>query len=500
MMKLKLIHKLLIAMFACAALVLVLMTLITRISIGSGFMEFLQQQERNRAELVVPGLSDWYSEHGNWNQLARNPREFHGLVFTALLQTSGTGLEFGPEGTEPQVRGGRRGQRSPGPRQGGRELGPVGSRGGPGPGPLGRNGLVQRVFLLNSDKSPVIGEIPVEFDEDRLLPINVDGTNVGWLGIAEIRGFKLPEEEAFITQLRNNLLIGLGLGLMVAAMLAWLLARHLSQPVNEVAEGIRALAAGNFNFRLDTKGSDEIAKLGDDVNRLSLALSEHETARKRWMSDMAHELRTPLAIISGELEAMADGVRPLNKEHLDSVREEVKHLATLINDLHNLTMTDSGALAYKMQAVDLDDLVQLTADAFDGRAAVKDLDLNYINPDQNIKLKGDEQRLRQLLNNLLDNSVRYTDAGGQVSIKLCKNKQQAILTISDTGPGASAQECERLFERLYRVEGSRNRNLGGSGLGLSICRNIVEAHGGKITAQPGPDGGLLITTSLPLDS
>ena len=499
-MKLKLIHKLLIAMFACAALVLVLNTLITRISIGSGFMDFLQQQERNQVELVVPGLSDWYNEHGNWNELARNPREFHGLVFTALLQTSDAGLEFRPEGTTPQTRGGRRGQRPPGSRQGGRGPGPDGSRERPGPGQLGRNGLPQRVFLLDSDKLPVVGKSPVEIDEEKLLSINVDGTNVGWLGVAEIRGFKLPEEEAFITQLRNNLLVGLGLGLVVAAILAWLLARHLSQPVNEVAEGIRALAAGNFNFRLDTKGSDEIAKLGDDVDRLSLALREHETARRRWMSDMAHELRTPLAIISGELEAMTDGVRPLNKEHLESVREEVRHLAVLIDDLHNLTMTDSGALAYKMRVVELDDLVQLTVDAFDGRAAGKDLDFNYTNPDQNIKLKGDEQRLRQLLNNLLDNSVRYTDAGGRVSIKLCKNKRQAILTISDTGPGASTQECERLFERLYRVEGSRNRNSGGSGLGLSICRNIVEAHGGKITAQPGPDGGLLITTSLPLDS
>jgi two-component system sensor histidine kinase BaeS len=500
MMKLKLIHKLLIAMFACAALVLVLNTLITRIGIGSGFMEFLQQQERNRVELLVPGLSDWYNEHGSWSELARNPREFHGLVFTALLQTSETGLEFRPEGTATQARGGRRGQRSSGPRPGGRGLGPGGPRGGPGPDSLGRNGLPQRVFLLDSDKSPVIGEIPGEFDEDKLLAINADGTNVGWLGVAEIRGFKLPEEEAFITQLRNNLLIGLGLGLVVAAMLAWLLARHLSRPVNEVAEGVRALAAGNFNHRLDTKGSDEIAKLGEDVDRLSVALGEHETARKRWMSDMAHELRTPLSIISGELEAMADGVRPMNKEHLDSVREEVGHLATLIDDLHNLTITDSGALAYKMQAVDLHELVQLTVDSFDGRAAGKNLDINYLNPKQNTKLKGDEQRLRQLVSNLLDNSVRYTDAGGRVSIKLCKNKQQAILTISDTGPGASKQECEQLFERLYRVEGSRNRNSGGSGLGLSICRNIVEAHGGKITAQPGPDGGLLITTSLPLDS
>jgi two-component system sensor histidine kinase BaeS len=342
--------------------------------------------------------------------------------------------------------------------------------------------------------------VPPDLDKDRLLAIGYDGVNVGWLGFVMIRAVELPAEEAFITQLRNNLLVGLAMGLAVAALLAWLLARHLSRPVNEVAEGIRALAAGDFSRRLETRGSDEIAKLGDDVNRLSSALGEHESARKRWMSDMAHELRTPLAIISGELEAMSDGVRPLDKQQLDSVRDEVSQLAVLVNDLHSLTLTDSGALAYKMQRLDFNELVQMTVDSFRSQAAAKDLALEFRNPGQLISLQGDAQRLRQLIRNLLDNAVRYTDRGGRISVMLNKDRQQAILTISDSAPGASKDECERLFERLYRLEGSRNRNSGGSGLGLAICRNIVEAHGGKITAEPGPDGGLLITTSLPLDS
>jgi two-component system sensor histidine kinase BaeS len=342
--------------------------------------------------------------------------------------------------------------------------------------------------------------LPPEFSKDRLLSIRNNGEDVGWLGFAMIRGIELPAEEAFITQLRNNLLIGLGVGLAVAALLAWLLARHLSRPVNEVAEGVRALAAGDFSQRLETRGGDEIAKLGDDVNRLSVALSEHESARKRWMSDMAHELRTPLAIISGELEAMSDGVRPLDKEQLGSVRDEVNQLAALVNDLHSLTLTDSGALAYKMQRLDFNELVQMTVESFRGQAAAKGLALEYPKHEQAISLQGDEQRLRQLLRNLLDNAVRYTDVGGRISVMLKKHKQQALLTISDSAPGASRDECDHLFDRLYRLEGSRNRNSGGSGLGLAICRNIVEAHGGQITAQPGPDGGLLITTALPLDT
>lgn len=498
-MKLKLVHKLLIAIFACTALVLVLMTLVTRAGIGRGFVDFLQQQEHNQVETLVPVLSDWYRDTGSWDSFETNPREFYTLVVTELVPGSESRFALQSDDRPSPPRGGRRGPGPPGSEPGGARPGRLGGPGGPGPGSGLRNSVAQRIFLLDSDKSPIIGSQPPDLEESSLLPVKVEAMVVGWLGVAMIRDVRLPEEEAFIAALRNNLLIGLGIGLAVAALLAWLLARHLSRPVNEVAGGIRSLASGDFDVQVETSGEDEIAKLGDDVNRLSNALSEHETARKRWISDMAHELRTPLSIISGELEAMSDGVRPLNKEQLVSVQEEVKHLASLVDDLHSLTMTDSGALAYKMQNVDLGDLVQLTVDSFAGSAKKKDLKLSYTSPDQAVSLLGDEQRLRQLLRNLLDNSVSYSDGGGSISVMLNENGDRARLTISDTAPGASVEECNLMFERLYRLEDSRNRNSGGSGLGLAICQNIVEAHGGRITAEPGPDGGLMITTILPLE-
>lgn len=501
-MKLKLIHKFLIAMFACTTVVLVLITLVTRASIGRGFMDFLQNQERNRLELLVPELAAWYTDRGDWEDFRDSPRQFYYLMFSSLSEDADTRFAPGPGRAQNQLREGRRGQGFPG-------AGPPAGRGpggeqrpgsGPGGGPGGRIAPAQRVFLLDAAKTPVVGELPPDFDDDYLLPIKVDGHAAGWLGIALIRNFSLPEEEAFIRRLRDNLMLGLGIGLAVAAALAWLLARHLSRPIDTVARGIRAVAGGDFKTRLATGGSDEIARLSEDVNRLSAALGEHEAMRKRAMSDIAHELRTPLAIISGELDAMSDGVRPLDKEQLDSVRDEVRHLAVLVDDLHSLTMTDAGALAYKMVPVNFDDLAQLAVDSFTGPATEKNLKLEYAGPDLAINLRGDERRLRQLLHNLLHNSVRYTDAGGKISVVLSKQGQQARLLISDSAPGATADECEHMFERLYRMEVSRNRNSGGSGLGLAICRNIVEAHGGKIGAQPGPDGGLLITTTLPLES
>lgn len=495
-MKLKLIHKLLIAIFASTALVLVLTSIVTRASIGRGFMAFLQHQEHIKVQQMVPEFANWYQDHGGWEAMANESRQFYNLVFKVLLQGSDAQLESTSGDRAPPPRDGRRNPRFSGEGSGRPRIGQLGPGGGPRP--RGRNSLPQRIFLLDADKKPVIGVIPPVIDEDRLEPILVAGNEVGWLGVAVIRSFKLPEEEAFINQLRNNLLIGLGSGLLVAAFLAWLLARHLSRPVARVAEGIRSLAAGDFDIQLKTKGADEISKLGEDVNRLSTALSEHENTRKRVMSDIAHELRTPLAIISGELEAMSDGVRPLNAEHLSSVRDEVKHLTVLVDDLHSLMLTDAGALAYKMKKVFFNDLVQLGVDAFKARAEKRNLELCYADPGQSIYLQGDEQRLRQLLHNLLDNAVRYTDPGGRVTVTLSKQPNQAKLAISDTAPGASKEECERMFERLYRMEASRNRNSGGSGLGLAICRNIVNAHGGQITASPGPHGGLLIKTTFPL--
>ena len=495
-MKLKLIHKLSLAMFICTALVLVLTSLVTRVSIGKGFADFLQHQERSLVQPLVAELANWYSDRDSWDDMVSNPNQFYNLMYSVLPQERNAGPGDGT-GRPPPMRTDRRGQGFQGPREG-RQPGPRGPRGVPGAGPRGRNALPQRVYLLDDDRSTVIGVVPAVVDEGKLLPIEVKGSTVGWLGIASVRRINLPEEDAFITKLRNIFLIGSGMGLAVAVILAWLLARHLSRPVNEVAEGIRGLASGNFKNRVDIHGSDEIANLGYDLNRLSTALGEHETARKRWMTDMAHELRTPLAIISGELEAMSDGVRPLDKHQLDSVRDEVKHLSTLVNDLHSLALTDAGALAYKMQFVDFRNVVQMAVESSRGRAMKKGLELDSVIPEKPVEIWGDEQRLRQLLGNLLDNAVRYTDAPGRIAVELATDNQQARLSICDTAPGASEEECGHLFERLYRMELSRNRNSGGSGLGLAICHNIVDAHGGKISAKPGPDGGLMITAVLPL--
>ena len=500
-MKLRLIHKLLIALFTSTALVAVLIVLISRFSIGRGFVDFLQQTEHSRLEQIAPELADWYTENGDWSIFAEDPRQFYRLVVSAVPEVRSEGRinVTGQPGGRPERRrqppeegtANRPGERPP---PGENRPGARGRRGGPGEGRRTRD-FGGRLYLLDADGSLVVGTEPPQGQRRRhenKVAILVAGNKVGWLGTLPLPHSSVPEEQAFLHKQFISLLIALGAGLLLAAGLAVMLSRHLSRPVAAIGDGIRSLAAGDYDTSVETTGADEISALGRDVNRLATALKENETARQRWMADIAHELRTPLSILQGELEAMADGVRPLDTEHLASVQAEVKHISALVSDLHQLALTDSGALTYKMGPINFDALVASAVDSFGDKAAAKQLVLSYTAAGREVSIEGDEQRLTQLLRNLLENAVRYTDSGGEIRVSLVAENGEARLEISDSAPGVAADECEKLFERLYRVETSRNRGTGGSGLGLSICKNIVAAHGGTISADRGQLGGVLI--------
>lgn len=220
--------------------------------------------------------------------------------------------------------------------------------------------------------------------------------------------------------------------------------------------------------------------------------------RRDFMADISHELRTPLAVLRGELEAIQDGVRKFTPETVASLQAEVGTLTKLVDDLHQLSMSDEGALAYQKAPVDLIPLLEVAGGAFRERFASRGLKLQFSLPDS-ITVFGDRDRLMQLFNNLLENSLRYTDSGGSLQISAGQRDKTVRLTFADSAPGVSDDQLQKLFERFYRTEGSRNRASGGSGLGLAICLNIVEAHNGRIIAAHSPFGGVSITVELPLE-
>jgi two-component system sensor histidine kinase BaeS len=284
---------------------------------------------------------------------------------------------------------------------------------------------------------------------------------------------------------------------LLAAAVTWLLSRGMLAPVKRLVNGTHQLAAGDFSTRVEVDSQDELGKLAQDFNQLAMTLEKNEQMRRAFMADISHELRTPLAVLRGELEAMQDGVRKMTLGSLESLQSEVSILTKLVDDLHQLSLSDAGALAYRKVDTDVVHLVQLAEAGSRDRFHSKQLTLTSKLP-ESAQVFGDPQRLSQLFNNLMENSLRYTDPNGGLEILGEIRDKLLILTFQDSAPGISDEQLIRIFERFYRTEGSRNRASGGSGLGLAICQNIVEAHGGQISASHSPAGGVRITVVLPL--
>lgn len=326
----------------------------------------------------------------------------------------------------------------------------------------------------------------------------VNGAEVGAVIASPVERLTRNTDINFDRQQRQTSWLIVALSTLLAALATFPLARGLLAPVKRLVDGTHKLAAGDFTTRVAPTSEDELGRLAEDFNQLASTLEKNQQMRRDFMADISHELRTPLAVLRGELEAIQDGVRKFTPETLASLQAEVGTLTKLVDDLHQLSMSDEGALAYQKAPVDLIPLLEVAGGAFRERFASRGLKLQFSLPDS-ITVFGDRDRLMQLFNNLLENSLRYTDSGGSLKISAEQHDKTVRLTFADSAPGVSDDQLQKLFERFYRTEGSRNRASGGSGLGLAICLNIVEAHNGRIIAAHSPFGGLSITVELPLE-
>ncbi|MGC7405559.1 ATP-binding protein [Pandoraea pneumonica] len=295
----------------------------------------------------------------------------------------------------------------------------------------------------------------------------------------------------------DNLIYLALLGVATLGAVAIRVAQRLLVPVTPLLEATHRMAMGDYSVRAPTVGADELARLAADLNRLADTLAHNDQLRRDLLADISHELRTPLSVLRGEIEAMEDGVRPLTQDALASLRVEVSLLAKLIDDLYELSLSDIGALTYQFAPVDMTERVATTVMAFRDWFDAKGIALTVHMPDDVLTVDGDLHRLTQLLGNLFENSLRYTDGGGAVRVYLSSSGSQLRLEIEDSAPGVPDDALPRLFERLFRVEASRSRRSGGAGLGLALCKHIVEAHGGQIIARHSPLGGLALAIVLP---
>lgn len=359
----------------------------------------------------------------------------------------------------------------------------------------GRNRVPRDLVILDADRVPLFGP---DLSEDQLVlrPVLYGDATVAWVGLPSgsqhrdrlARNFRDSQIDTLIRIILPTLLLAL-LG-------TWLLSRQLLRPIEQSAALARRLSDGEYQQRLPEQRSDELGELIRSMNRLAHSLAESSSARERWLADISHELRTPVAVLQGELEALVDGVRSADAARLASLHQEVLHLRRLLDDLHDLALADAGTLRYRFIRLDLNALLRDAVTAMNGRFTDHGLRLHMPEDQSPLMLDGDPTRLRQLIDNLIDNSIKYTDRGGEIAISLTRTAQGACLQIADSAPGVREADHERLFERLFRVESSRNRALGGAGLGLALCRRIAEAHGGSIRAAASTLGGVQITVYL----
>lgn len=482
--------------FLCASTFLVIsMFALVQWSFDRGLLDYVNSRELARQQVIADLLADYYQSRGSLTALRRSPERWDALMDGDLNALSST-ESYADRRPPPQRR-----PPPPPPREGRDDHKHHGDRPPrpkppPGEGPP-RPKANSPLVLLAADKSSIFGELDPRQDHP-LLPIEANGQIVGWLGQRPRDDLTADYDVDFLREQRTEfILIGIGMVLM-ATLLAFPLSRRLVTPIKQLLAATRQLAKGQYQTRLTRPSHDELGQLTDHVNNLAETLQNNETARKRWIADISHELRTPLAIARGELEAMLDGVRPLDHAQVTSAHKEIERLQKLIEDLYQLTNADIGALRYQMGVLDINDVVDDVISALKPSAVEAQLTIQADLPDQNVYVLADDTRLHQLLNNLLVNCIKYTDPGGCIDVRLTAGSDIATLTINDSAPGVPDDALPQLFDHLYRVDSSRNRRTGGSGLGLALCKKIVAAHHGTISASHSPTGGLSIKVVLPL--
>ncbi len=333
------------------------------------------------------------------------------------------------------------------------------------------------------------------------IPLIVDGDTVGYLLTSGGVGISALDQQAILSRLNRAVLIATLLSGVLGLVLALILAYTLLRPVHALTHAAQQLATGDLSHRVQVHGGDELASLAHAFNQMADSLQQAEESRRAMTADIAHELRTPLAVQRANLEALQDGVYPLTIENLSPVIEQNNLLACLVDDLRTLALADAGQINLERTPTDFPTLVENVIERFQPQALTQQVSLELIPAPASIPaLNIDPIRLEQVLTNLLSNALRYTPAGGKIDLSITPQDGVVRLAVHDSGPGIPAQSLPLIFDRFYRVDKSRARNEGGTGLGLAIARQLARLHGGDLVAANHPEGGALFTLSLPVSS
>lgn len=504
--------------FALATLLVVLLLISAGFSIFAlqrGLGPYVAEIEIRRMDWLAQLLQKHYAAHGNWNTLRDRDDVWH------RLQMGDAGVApAGPREAEdirlppwyarrPRGEAGPDGDPGPVPPP---QLELLPRRNAPPPPPWLFPGLrdavdsiYRRLGVVDAAGQRVIGAT-VDPASAAHLPIRRGNLVVGQLVLAPVEGLAGEADRAFLARQSGFIALTGVVGLAFALVLSWLLARRWLSPIDALTQAAQDVARRRLGTRVQVQGSDELALLGRTFNAMAERLDTVEASRRAWLADVAHELRTPLAAMRAEIEALQDGVRSFDDRTALRLHRQVMRLNQLVDDLRSSMrepQAESLTKAPVFPLALLQEALAATRERFARRSiAVDAQSADALAAQSQPMVEGDAHKLHQVFMNLLDNTLSYTDAGGTLRIGAAveggAGAERLVLRFDDSAPGVAPHELPMLFERLFRADGSRSRALGGSGLGLSICRAMVEAHGGEIDASASPLGGLRITLWLPL--
>lgn len=358
----------------------------------------------------------------------------------------------------------------------------------------------RRTIVWTTNGSMIGTVLEKEALSDAIELLNSRNKIIGYLIVGAGSQAQVDEISPFVTRLKSVVLYSGIVAAILAIVIAILLSNYLLKPVKDLTRASAELSSGDLSTRVTAKGNDELAELANTFNHMAASLETAEERKKALTADVAHELRTPIAVQKAQLEGMLDGVIPVTNDNLSIALQQTDFLSRMVDDLRLLAMADAGEVKFEYREIDLQEFIIQIAGQFTGQLQIEGTKIvtEFHGFSENELITTEPDRLSQIIHNLLSNAQRYGKKGGLVTVSCERNQSNFVISVKDDGPGLPVSALPHLFERFYRHEKARSRETGGTGLGLAISRKLAVLMGGDLTAGNHPAGGAVFTLTLPL--